>query len=86
MREWQRTLVDAEGKEFNYTIQEKDFDHDLHQFLFTTADGNVLGVVTPADASDTADIVKELDEGSDPITEGWEDGMGNTVSMAGWGK
>ena len=69
MRVWER-----EG----YIVREVEFDYDLHEFE-VVKDGEMIATITPADLDDMTDIVAALDSGED--VEGWEDGMGNTISI-----
>lgn len=46
----------------------------------------LLGYIYPADSEDMNKCRKELDAGKDPITAGWEDGLGNSCSLCGWGE
>lgn len=50
---------------------------------FEDLNGEILGYVSFDDGG--KELVKELDNGADPIAEGWEDGIGNTISLDGWG-
>ena len=61
-----------------YDVVEVPFDHDLHQFN-VVQDGEVLFEINPATLEDQAQIIADLDAGHD--VNGWEDGMGNTISI-----
>lgn len=50
---------------------------------FETLEGDILGYVMFDDGGE--ELIKELNNGADPIAEGWEDGLGNTISLEGWG-
>lgn len=50
---------------------------------FEDEKGDILGYVAFDDGGE--ELVKELDNGADPIAEGWEDGIGNTINIEGWG-
>jgi len=50
---------------------------------FENKEGNVLGYVSFDDGG--KELTDELDNGADPIAEGWEDGIGNIISLDGWG-
>ena len=50
---------------------------------FEDLEGNVLGYVAFNDGGE--ELTNELDNGADPIAEGWEDGVGNVISLEGWG-
>lgn len=69
MRTWKR-----EG----YEVVEKEFDYDLHQFEIIK-DEEVKFTITPASIVDMQSIIEDLDAGED--VNGWEDGMGNTISI-----
>lgn len=47
---------------------------------FEDYEGNILGYVT----KNGFDELYALDNGADPIAEGWEDGNGNTLTLDGW--
>jgi hypothetical protein len=70
MRTWER-----EG----YTVVEKAFNFDLHEFDVVMDSGEVVGTITPATLEDMATIVEDLDAGAD--VDGWEDGKGNTIRV-----
>ncbi|MCG5252641.1 hypothetical protein [Brevibacillus agri] len=65
-------------KREGYEVVEKEFDKDLHEFDVVKA-GEVVATITPADLDDMARIIEDLDNGED--VNGWEDGMGNTISI-----
>jgi hypothetical protein len=69
MRVWERK---------GYRVAEKEFDHDLHEFDVVKG-GEVIATITPADLDDMQRIVEALDAGEG--VNGWEDGMGNTISV-----
>ena len=69
MRVWER-----EG----YIVQEVEFDGDLHEFEIVK-DDEVIATITPADIEDMERIIDDLDAGED--VDGWEDGMGNVISI-----
>ena len=48
---------------------------------FEDNEGDVLGYVM----NEGNELVEELNNGVDPIAEGWEDGVGNTINIDGWG-
>ena len=50
---------------------------------FEDLEGNFLGYVAFNDGGE--ELTNELDNGADPIAEGWEDGVGNVISLEGWG-
>lgn len=77
MKTWETELV---------TVEEVAFDHDLHAFEVYNKDGELLGGIYPNDIDAMESIIADLDDGSCPIAEGWEDGNGNTCTLDGWGK
>lgn len=48
-------------------------------------DSRLLGCICPGAPEDFEECLKALDAGEDPITDGWEDGVGNTCVYDGWG-
>lgn len=66
-------------------VQEVDFDGDLHELEVFNGD-EYLGTVTPPDVEDMEKCINDLDNGSNPITDNWEDGMGNSCTLDGWGE
>ena len=70
MRTWVRN---------GYKVVEVAFDYDLHQFQIVRDSGEIVATITPADLDDQNDIIKALDAGED--VSGWEDGMGNTITI-----
>jgi hypothetical protein len=69
MRVWERK---------GYIVQEIELDHDLHKFE-VVKDGRVIATITPADVEDMEKIIADLDSGED--VNGWEDGLGNVISV-----
>ncbi|GIO22414.1 hypothetical protein [Oceanobacillus sp. J11TS1] len=69
MREWKR-----EG----YKVVEVELDADLHEFEVIKED-EVIATITPETIEDMEQIASDLDNGED--VNGWEDGMGNTISI-----
>lgn len=60
----------------NYTIHKET---DL--LRFENNDGVIIGYVHLNDY----DEVEDLNNGANPIEEGWKDGIGNTINIDGWG-
>ncbi|QFF98908.1 hypothetical protein PB01_08725 [Psychrobacillus glaciei] len=60
----------------NYTIHKET---DL--LRFENKDGVIIGYVQLNDY----DEVEDLNNGANPIEEGWKDGMGNIINIEGWG-
>lgn len=69
MRTWNR-----EG----YQVVEVELDHDLHAFEIVN-DEEVIATITPNTIEDMKQIIEDLNNGED--VNGWEDGMGNTISI-----
>lgn len=69
MKTWERD---------SYTVVEVPFDGDLHEFQIVKGE-EVIATITPATIEDMKIITKDLDSGKD--VNGWEDGMGNTISI-----
>ena len=65
-------------------VSEEDFDYSLHCFQVWNGD-KYLGSVYPSTIEDMHELIKQLDDGSEPTTDSWEDGCGNTCSIDGWG-
>lgn len=59
-----------------YTVFEQE-----EKIRFEKDSGKVLGYILKEDADNPED---DLDKGAEPIEDGWEDGVGNTISMDGW--
>lgn len=49
---------------------------------FELSDGTIIGYVSNVESNE---LITELNNGADPIAEGWEDGVGNTIQIWGWG-
>lgn len=45
-----------------------------------------LGYIVPGDSDGMTECERRLDAGEDPISGGWEDGIGNRTSINGWGQ
>lgn len=69
MRTWNR-----EG----YQVEEVELNYDLHAFEIVK-DEEVIATITPNTIEDMKQIIEDLDNGED--VNGWEDGMGNTISI-----
>jgi len=61
----------------NYTVYE-----ETDVLRFENNDDEVIGYV----AKNENQEVDALDNGDDPIADGWEDGIGNTLNISGWGE
>lgn len=44
-----------------------------------------LGSIIAADRDDFDGLLDDLENGSNPVVDGWEDGIGNSCSYDGWG-
>ena len=69
MRTWKRN---------GYEVVEIEFDCDLHEFE-VIKDNKVVATITPNSIENMEAIIADLDAGKD--VNGWEDGMGNTISI-----
>lgn len=69
MRTWERK---------GYEVVEVELNGDLHEFE-VVKDGEVIATITPDTIEDMEQIIADLDNGED--VDGWEDGMGNTISI-----
>lgn len=66
-------------------VLEQEFDYDLH--CFEVYNGDIyLGKVVPGSLKDMESCIDALDNGEDPISAGWEDGLGNACTLEGWGE
>lgn len=65
------------------TTTEIGYDHDLH--AYEVADqGHVLGRIIPDSVEASDQCRQALEQGDCPICGRWEDGYGNTCTIAGW--
>ncbi|MEK4983648.1 hypothetical protein [Bacillus sp. FSL K6-6540] len=69
MRTWERQ---------GYIVKEVPFDFSLNEFEVIKGNERVA-VITPGSIEDMEAIISDLDAGHD--VNGWEDGMGNTISI-----
>ena len=69
MRTWTRK---------GYHVEERGYDYDLHCFAVVQL-GQEDHIIYPATIEDMQAIIADLDNGAD--VDGWEDGMGNTISI-----
>lgn len=60
----------------NYVIYE-----ETDVLRFEDLHGNILGYVS----KNGNEEVEALNNDADPIADGWEDGLGNTLTLDGWG-
>lgn len=70
--------------QYGHIINEVDYDHDLHAFD-VYAGVRLLGSIYPSTIDDADECFEKLDNGEDPVADGWEDGLGNSCSEDGWG-
>lgn len=70
-------------KDIELTIIESEFDYDLHWFKCYKGDV-YLGGIYPSSIKEMNDMIEALNRGENPITEGWEDGLGNICTLEGW--
>lgn len=61
-----------------YTVTE-----ETDVLRFENKEGDIIGYVGNIHENN---LIEDLDNGADPIADGWEDGVGNTISIDGWGK
>lgn len=66
-----------------YVIRKMEFDGNLCRFDVWFA-GELLGSVYPADLVEMQACIDKLDAGLDPVTDNWEDGLGNSCCATGW--
>ncbi|OUB76466.1 hypothetical protein COM94_16910 [Bacillus thuringiensis] len=69
MRTWER-----EG----YKVVEVEHNFDLHAFDVIKKE-KVVATITPNTIEEMNQIIEDLNDGED--VDGWEDGMGNTISI-----
>lgn len=65
------------------SVEEEDYNFSLHCFD-VYQDDVYLGTVYPDNIKDMCQCIDELNNGSDPITGGWDDGCGNGCTLRGW--
>lgn len=65
-------------------VCEAEFISDLHCLEVYNGE-QYLGTVYPGCIGDMESCFKDLDLGKDPISDGWEDGLGNQCVLDGWG-
>lgn len=81
MKTWTRTTSDG----IEYTVQEVAHDYDLHAFEILLNDEVVI-TVYPCDEDAMNATINDLDNGANPIEDGWEDGLGNSCASAFYSK
>lgn len=80
MKTWQ--IYDERYPADDVTIEEIGHDYDLHAFQVSYL-GEVIGTIYPDTIEQMDEIVTALNSNESPI--GWEDGMGETISVGIWG-
>ena len=76
MRDYEREIRIWERE--GYIVGEMEFDGELHTFDIIKGE-EVIATITPDTIKDMNETIKALDDGED--VDGWEDGMGNTISI-----
>lgn len=66
-------------------VYESELDYDLHCLKVYNGE-DYLGAIYPATPEDMDNCKAVLDGGEDPISGMWEDGLGNTCTLDGWGE
>ena len=69
MKTWERK---------GYSVEERDFDYDLHKFVVAVDDEDVAEIV-PDSIENMQEVISQLDAGEDAV--GWENGNGETVRL-----
>ena len=59
-------------------ITEIDYDYDLHVFRVEYK-GRSIDIV-PDELTDMQDCIDDLNDGADPVFDGWNDGLGHNVA------
>lgn len=65
-------------------VHENSYNYDLHCFAVYSEDG-YLGSIYPDTIEDMKSCIRQLDNGNDPVSDEWEDGLGNICTIDGWG-
>ena len=76
MKTWQ--IYDERYPADFVVIEEIEHDYDLHAFQVSYLD-KIIGTIYPDTIEQMDEIVTALDSNESPI--GWEDGMGETISL-----
>ena len=69
--------------EENIEVYEIPYNNSLHAFAVWAGD-DFLGSIYPDNVVDMQECITALDDGSNPIRDGWDDGLGNTCNENGW--
>src|SRR5690625_190200 len=69
-----------EEKEMRWKFDGYEVIEETDVLRFENLDGDVIGYVAKDDS-----VLEALENGDDPIEDGWEDGVGNTLEITGWG-
>lgn len=67
-------------KKKGYKVYEIPFDCELHRFVLVADEGDVIGEIVPQSINDMQQCIIDLDNGSDPIRDGWSNGLGGDCS------
>lgn len=65
-------------------IEEIGYNADLHAFE-VYHDNRLLGTIYPDNIADMDACAAALNSGANPITDNWDDGLGNPCDYSGWG-
>ena len=65
-------------------VYETEYDSDLHCLKVYDRE-KYLGTIYPDSIENMERCFEDLNSGKDPISEGWEDGLGNSCTLdVGW--
>src|SRR5690625_2082315 len=69
-----------EEKEMTWEFEGYEVIEETDVLRFENLAGDVIGYVAKDDS-----VMELLEDGDDPIADGWEDGIGNVLEITGWG-
>ena len=69
-----------EEKEMTWSFDGYEVIEETDVLRFENLAGDVIGYVAKDDS-----VLEALEDGEDPIEDGWEDGVGNVIEITGWG-
>lgn len=69
-----------------WEFEEYDVFEETDLLRFENTEHEVIGYVQINLDEPYLTVIEELNRGADPIADGWEDGIGNTIGMNGWGE
>lgn len=75
---WNTNLVTVQEVAFDYDLHA--FDYDLHAFDVVNHAGAKLGTINPATVEEMNSLIAQLNNGTCPVADKWEDGNGNTAA------